>query len=534
LCFEVRYTDLAARIGILETPHGNIETPSFIPVVHPVKQSVSTQFLKSLGFKAVITNAYIALQYLGNKAKTKGIHDVIDYDGVIMTDSGGYQVLEYGSIEVEPREIAQFEIDIGSDICVPLDKPTGFGLSYAKSEDFVNRTLENAKATLEIVAENKKARNIGTNKNKENCVGGAIWAGPIQGSEHFDLLEHSVQTLDKMGFELMAIGSPVELMESYNFSLLCQMIAKVKRLIPAKPIHLFGAGHPLTIPLAVALGCDTFDSASYMLYARDNRYMYGTGTARLEDLSYFSCPCPICSIYTVKELLDMDQNKRTIEIAKHNLYVLKAEVLAVKQAIKDGRLWEYVMLKARAHPKLMEAVELFSGFEFLEKSTPIFKDKAIFLYSPIDQFRPEVKRFRKIISSFRSKKKILLLHPDTGLHPFYSTKEFTNIVKKFNNAQICAYNPFLGVIPAEVSDIYPAAHNLIAQSSNIFFGHQAKDYPSFIESLNGFIAKNNFEEIIVLANNFMRDVFAFDPVLNKMINIKILDHESDISFRLRT
>ena len=156
---------------------------------------------------------------------------------------------------------------------IPLDKPTGFGLSYQKSEDFVNKTLENAKATLEIVAENEKSRNNGNNKNDKNCVGNAIWAGPIQGSEHFDLVEHSVQALDKMGFELMAIGSPVELMESYNFSLLCQMIATVKRLIPSKPIHLFGAGHPLTIPLAVALGCDTFDSASYMLYARDNRYM---------------------------------------------------------------------------------------------------------------------------------------------------------------------------------------------------------------------------------------------------------------------
>jgi 7-cyano-7-deazaguanine tRNA-ribosyltransferase len=534
LCFEVRYTDLAARIGILETSHGNIETPAFIPVVHPVKQTVSTRFLKSLGFKAVITNAYIALQYMGNKAKTKDIHDVIDYDGVIMTDSGGYQVLEYGSIGVEARKIAQFEIDIGSDICVPLDKPTGFGLSYQKSQDFVNKTLENAKATLEIVAENEKSRNNDTNKNDKNCVSNAIWAGPIQGSEHFDLVEHSVQALDKMGFELMAIGSPVELMESYNFSLLCQMIATVKRLIPSKPIHLFGAGHPLTIPLAVALGCDTFDSASYMLYARDNRYMYGTGTARLDDLSYFSCPCPICSIYTVKELLDMDGNKRTIEMAKHNLYVLKAEVSAVKQAIKDGRLWEYIMLKARAHPKLMEAVELFNGFEFLEEGTPIFKDKAVFLYSPIDQFRPEVKRFRKIASAFRSKKKILLLHPDSGVHPFYLTREFINIVKNFTNAQICAYNPFLGVIPAEVSDIYPAAHNLIAQPSNIFFGHQAKDYPSFIESLNQFIAKNNFEEIIVLANNFIRDVFANDPVLNEMLNIKIFDYKSDINSKLRT
>ena len=405
MSFEVRHTDLAARIGILQTAHGILETPSFIPVVHPIKQTISTRFMKNLGFNAVITNAYIALQHFSNKAKTTGIHDIINYDGIIMTDSGGYQVLEYGSIDIESDDIAQFQIDIGSDICVPLDKPTGFRLPHQKAENHVYKTLENAKETLKIVSENKKEINNSNNAKGKNCVTNAIWAGPVQGAEHLDLVKYSATALDNMGFELMAIGSPVELMESYNFSLLSQMIATVKREIPTKPVHLFGAGHPLTIPLAVALGCDTFDSASYMLYARDNRYMYGTGTTRLEDLSYFQCTCPICSKYKVKELLDMNRDKRIIEIAKHNLYILKAEVNAVKQAIINGRLWEYVMMKARAHPKLMEAMSLFKDFEFLEEGTPLFKEKAVYLYDPIDQFRPEIKRFRKTISEFTSKKK---------------------------------------------------------------------------------------------------------------------------------
>ena len=405
MSFEVRHTDLAARIGVLQTAHGILETPSFIPVVHPIKQTISTRFMKNLGFDAVITNAYIALQHFSNKAKTTGIHDTINYDGIIMTDSGGYQVLEYGSIDIESADIAQFQIDVGSDICVPLDKPTGFRLPHQKAKKHVETTLKNAKETLKIVSENKKEINNSNNAKGKNCITNAIWAGPVQGAEHLDLVKYSANALDKMGFELMAIGSPVELMESYNFSQLSQMIATVKREIPTKPVHLFGAGHPLTIPLAVALGCDTFDSASYMLYARNNRYMYGTGTTRLEDLSYFQCTCPICSNYKVKELLDMNTDKRIIEIAKHNLYILKAEVNAVKQAIINGKLWEYVMMKARAHPKLMEAVSLFKDFEFFEEGTPLFKEKAVYLYDPIDQFRPEIKRFRKAISEFTSKKK---------------------------------------------------------------------------------------------------------------------------------
>ena len=62
-------------------------------------------------------------------------------------------------------------------------------------------------------------------------------------------------------------------MEDYDFRLLAKMILTAKDIIPNKPLHLFGAGHPLAISIAVALGCDTFDSASYILYARDNRYI---------------------------------------------------------------------------------------------------------------------------------------------------------------------------------------------------------------------------------------------------------------------
>ena len=66
------------------------------------------------------------------------------------------------------------------------------------------------------------------------------------------------------------------------------MIIAAKKNIPTSiPLHLFGAGHPLTIPLAVALGCDTFDSASYMLYAKHDRVITEDGTRRLEELEYF-------------------------------------------------------------------------------------------------------------------------------------------------------------------------------------------------------------------------------------------------------
>lgn len=481
--FEVRHSDLAARIGRLQTLHGVVETPAFVPVVHPVRQTVSTQFLKKMGFDLVITNAYITLRHYGDEARRRGIHDIINYDGAVMTDSGGYQVLEYGSVKVEPTMMAQFENDIKSDIPIPLDRPTGYGLEYEKAKGYVAITLKNALDSLRVIDNNT----------------GAIWVAPVQGAEHFDLVEYSARELDTMGFEMMALGSPVELMEAYEFAMLARMIVAAKRVIPAKPIHLFGAGHPLTIPLAIALGCDTFDSASYMLYAKDNRYITPNGTVRLDELAYLSCQCPVCSSHTVQELQKMEPDMRTIEIAKHNLYILKAEVEAVKQAIMDGRLWEYVMQKSRAHPKLMEAAQILKDVEMLEEGTPLFKEKAIFFYDPIDQHRPEAKRFRRTVTTFQSsKKKKLILCPEDEIHPFYSTTSYKDIVKKFPDAQVCSYSPFLGIIPAEISDIFPASHNLATKS-----GHRIEDYPTFIDSLKSFAGK--FEKIVILApDDFMK------------------------------
>lgn len=482
MVFEVRYTDLAARIGRLSTPHGEVETPAFVPVVHPVRQTISPQFLKNMGFTLVITNAYITLKHYGDEARKRGIHDIIGFDGSVMTDSGGYQVLEYGSVEVEPATMAQFEKDIKSDVPIPLDKPTGYGLPYGQAKEYVRITLENCKQTLDVVGDTD-----------------AVWVGPVQGAEHFDLVEHSAQALDGMGFQFMALGSPVELMEAYEFATLARMIARAKKAIPAKPVHLFGAGHPLTIPLAIALGCDTFDSASYMLYAKDGRYMHANGTARMEEMTYLPCQCPVCSSHTLKELRDMQKDQRMIEVAKHNLHVLKAEVDMTKQAIMDGRLWEYVMQKARAHPKLLEAVQLLGGaeFDFIADGTPLFKEKAIFFFDPVDQHRPEARRFRQAVSRFTTAKKKLVMFPEGEVHPFYATRSFKALAKKFPDAQIATYNPYLGIIPAEISDVFPASHNLTPRAER-----RTIDYQSFVESLAAFASK--FDEVTIVADGFMK------------------------------
>ena len=476
--FEISKTDLAGRIGTIYTNHGKIETPAFVPVIHPVKQTIPSKKIKEIGFNLVITNAYITKNFYGEKAVKKGIHKIINFDGAVMTDSGGYQVLEYGDVKVLPPDMANFEKGILTDFAIPLDKPTGFGLPIKKAEAFVKHTLKVSKETL--------------NNSQNN---GQIWIGPIQGGEHFELVSKSTKKLLKIGFKMLALGSPVEFMESYEYRLLAKMIIAAKKVMPHSiPLHLFGAGHPLTIPFAVALGCDTFDSASYMLYAKQQRYITDDGTRNLSDITIFPCNCEVCSKYTPNELRQLERDEKINQLAIHNLHSIKLEVDKTRQAIYEGRLWEYVIKKARAHPKLFEMIEVMtSNSDFLAIGTPKFKEKAIFLYDKIDQFRPEIQSFHSIVRKFKSRKKKLVLINEFKTKPAYLSPQYLGLKRKFNNfesLQICQYSPHLGLIPLEISDIYPAAHH---ETSRI--NYEPKEFPTFEKTWEIFFENNQFQEI---------------------------------------
>jgi len=476
--FEIIKSDLAGRIGVLHTNHGLIETPAYVPVVHPVKQTIPTKKIREMGFELVITNAYITKNHYGQDAVDKGIHNVIGFDGAVMTDSGGYQVLEYGDVDVSASDMASFERGIKTDIAIPLDKPTGYGLPKNKAKSLVEHTLKVSKETLKNRLEN-----------------GQIWVGPIQGGEHFELVKKSTQALVKYGYQMLALGSPVEFMESYEFKLLAEMILVAKKQMPySLPLHLFGAGHPITIPMAVALGCDTFDSASYILYAKNGRYITEDGTRNIKDITYFSCNCEVCSKFAPKEITSLASNEKSDKIALHNLYSIKAEVDRVKEAILEGRLWEYAIKKTRAHPKLYETLDLFTdNSDYFIKTTPRFKQRALFLFSKEDQFRPEIVSFHEMVQRFKTKKKIAVISNDTFLKPSYLSPDYSNLKKKFSDSgsiQFCNYNPFLGIIPIEISDIYPASHYVMSKTKL-----NPEEFIVFAKTWNAFFKNNNFEVV---------------------------------------
>ena len=289
LSFEIKEKDLLGRIGKLKTKSGTLETPLLFPVINPSIQPIPPQKIKdTLGFQAVITNAYILKKRYDNKPVEMGLHKFLDFNGSVMTDSGAYQILVYGGVEVSQKEIVAYQEGIGSDIATILDIPTGWKVTKEQAEVTVAETLRRAKAFF-----------------KEKTRDDILWVGPVQGGKHLDLVANSAVEMGKLPFQIHALGSPTEVMESYRYDVLADMILTAKKGLPLeRPLHLFGAGHPSMFALAVALGCDLFDSAAYALYARENRYMTENGTWRLNELDYFPCSCPRCSAETPREAGD--------------------------------------------------------------------------------------------------------------------------------------------------------------------------------------------------------------------------------------
>lgn len=112
---------MRTRSGVIETP------PVLFPVINPVKQVVPLSDIADIGFNQVITNAYLLKRHYGDLVREVGVHKLLNWDKPIMTDSGAYQLLMYGRVEVSPDEILKYEIDIGTDIGVILDIPTQWG-----------------------------------------------------------------------------------------------------------------------------------------------------------------------------------------------------------------------------------------------------------------------------------------------------------------------------------------------------------------------------------------------------------------------
>ncbi|MEM3533036.1 MAG: tRNA-guanine transglycosylase, partial [Nitrososphaerota archaeon] len=221
----------------------------------------------------------------------------------------------------------------------------------------------------------------------------------------------------------------------------------------------------MLMPFAVAMGCDTFDSASYYLYAKEGRYMSYSGTLRLSMLDYFPCECEVCSKYSPEELRSLPDDERVKLLSLHNLSVCFREVMEIKQAIKDGRLMELLEIRARSHPRLYAAFKAMLSdkklIELMELHTPISKRRGMNLFDKLSLLRPEVSRTRGRLMAYVPAKKsdtIVLISQIGGKHRSVEAAERMVKEKLPEVAGKASYGFFLnpyGVVPAELKFVYP-------------------------------------------------------------------------------
>ena len=489
MSFEIKEKDLLGKIGKLKTKTSTVETPLLFPVINPSNQPISSKRLKEVfGCQAIITNSYIIKKRYKNIPLEMGLHKFLDFDGAIMTDSGAYQILVYGEVEVSQKEIVAYQEGIGSDIATILDIPTGWKVTKEQAEITVAETLRRAKAFFDL-------------KTRDDI----LWVGPVQGGRHLDLVASSAKEMGKLPFQIHALGSPTEVMENYRYDVLADMILTCRKGIPLeRPLHLFGAGHPSMFALAVSLGCDLFDSAAYALYARESRYMTENGTWRLDQMDYFPCSCPQCTSQTPEGLRRKSAKESEIFLAEHNLHVCLAELRRIKQAIRDGRLWEHTEMRLHAHPALLSALKHVRDSEdFLEKLSPTTKSSGFFYFNSVGLARPEIVRHRKRLTErYRRPKngKVLFLVPQTRNKPFHKAPEFKKIRQLFkrlgyelaNQMHVCVYTAPFGVVPLELDEVYPLSQHETVLPLDLetidYVANQTAEY----------ISHNDYESILLL------------------------------------
>jgi 7-cyano-7-deazaguanine tRNA-ribosyltransferase len=441
--FEVRHRSLAGRIGKIKTKSGYLETPAFFPVIDLKKQLVDISKISELGFNGVITNSYL-LRKRG--FKTEDIHNALGFNKIIMTDSGAYQLLEFGEIGAQQSDIIRFQEEINVDIGVILDTPTGGQSNRENAIRTVQQTIKNAEKSLE--------------QRQRNDV---LWVGPVQGGGHLDLVEYSAKAISELPFHIHALGSPTEFLERYMYPEILMMVHTAKKLLPAsRPLHLFGAGHPAVLPFFVAMGVDLFDSASYALFARGGRYMTPYRTLRVEDLFDFPCACSVCRKFSVRELINLPARKKESLLAEHNLSVLANEMASIRQAIYHGTLWDILQSRKYSHPSLYKAFSfLLKRKGYLSRFSYLCAPNSSGLFS-YDVDRPEFYAFRRRMKYYLQQNKytsiVLVSEPKTK--PYSIDPIIRKLLKK-NLGQIIIIHPVFDLVPIEFDDVYPVFQSSI-------------------------------------------------------------------------
>lgn len=354
---EIKHIDkqTGARYGILHTPHGDVEVPMFMPVgTNATVKCLSPEEIKSLGAGVVLANTYHLHLRPGEEIvkKAGGVHQFMNYDGPMLTDSGGFQVfslqktrkiteegVEFRNIYngdkdmFTPEKVIQIEEDIGADIIMSFDECIPYPVTHEYAKRSTERTIRWAK------------RGLMAHKREDQAL-----FGIVQGGEFQDLREMCAKELAALDFPGYSIGG-TSIGEPKDVCF--RMIEDAIRYLPTnKPRYLMGVGSLDYILGGIERGVDMMDCVLPTRIARHGALMTSQGRINIRKAQYkedFTPLDPECDCYTCKHytkaylhhlfMCNEEFGKRLNSI--HNIRFLIKVVEGARKAIQEDRFKEY-------------------------------------------------------------------------------------------------------------------------------------------------------------------------------------------------
>lgn len=355
--FETTHIDpnSGARTGIFHTPHGDIETPIYMPVgTQATVKSLTPEELYDIGAQIILSNTYHLHLRPGEDIvkKAGGLHKFMDFNKPILTDSGGFQVfslsdlnkiteegvefkshLDGKKLHMNPEICMQIQNDLGSDIIMAFDECSEYGVT----KDYARKAMER---TLRWLNRCYKAQ-----KNENQML-----FPIVQGNFYKDLrLESLKRTLPyvKCGMAIggLSVGEPKELMY--------EILDEMKPYLPeSSPRYLMGVGSPDCLLEGVLRGVDMFDCVLATRIARNGTAFTSKGKIVVRNAKYkedFSplddeCDCYCCKHYTkayLRHLINTGEILGGRMLSLHNLRFLIKLMEGVRQSIKEDRFLEF-------------------------------------------------------------------------------------------------------------------------------------------------------------------------------------------------
>lgn len=344
-----------ARLGKIKTNYGEYETPMFMPVgTQATVKTLAPEELKAIDCGIILANTYHLWLRPGEDIvdKAGGLHKFMNWDGPILTDSGGFQVFSLAkrkdiseegvkfknqyngdALFLTPEKSIGIQNKLDSDIAMSFDECIGWPATYDYCKQSVERTLRWAKRGKDVF-----------NNPRQSLF------GIVQGGEYEELRKHCAEELVKIGFDGYSIGGTSVGEDKPTMYKMVEM--STKYLPEDKVRYLMGVGDPIDIVENVIRGIDIFDCVSPTRLARHGHALTKYGKINLKNAKYKEdftpiseeCDCYACKHYTkayIKHLINAEETFGARLLSIHNINYLVNLTKELREAIKNDNILEY-------------------------------------------------------------------------------------------------------------------------------------------------------------------------------------------------